>query len=56
VRAVVGRLRFGFEGVDAEDAVDFLDFLRCQGILADDFDGEVDGSDEFAEHLDNQEW
>jgi hypothetical protein len=33
VRAVVGRLRFGFEGVDAEDAVDFLDFLRCQGVL-----------------------
>jgi hypothetical protein len=55
VRAVVGRLRFGFEGVDAEDAVDFPDFLRCQGILADDFE-DVDDSDEFAEHLDNQEW
>jgi hypothetical protein len=52
---VVGRLRFGFEGVDAEDSVDFLGFLRCQGILADDFDG-GDDSDEFAEHLDNQEW
>ena len=52
-----GRLALGgFKGGDHDDFdedIDFVGFLWVRGVI--DF-GDADGSEEFAEHLDNQQW